>query len=244
MEQPNENEISAEDEMTIYDSLTLTIYSPLYNFFPDQINVLLKIKEDDKYKQSNAVNLLFIPVYTTFIESVLSELFNEYLRKMREESTNDFEKRLIDDADEVLRKGTWKHYLKLFHTVFGMRMNEVVSDENVNAIVQLFAFRNQTIHGKQILHTIENRDEEEEKAYMDGHYKSLNAFFLEKKLITKEELSSITFINDKILDYFFGNIIAFVTALSEKIIKPNRLQMDTILDAHVLRRLPPDNQPA
>lgn len=232
------------DNLRLTDSLNLTVYHSLYFHFPQQIEALQLLKKEKKYERSNAVNLLFIPVFTSFLESVLAELFDQYLQEQTRNAT-DLQKRLIENMEAGLYKATWKNYKEQFPTVFGQRMEDLVHKETMEAVVSLFQFRNQVIHGKQIIHTIENAGEEAELVSIGGHYKSLNEFFLKKGLITRSELADIGFINEKIIDYYLRHALLFVSFLYKEVMIPKGLTMIHTIKAHVLDKifLPDETKP-
>ncbi|MGB8195256.1 MAG: hypothetical protein WCF67_25190, partial [Chitinophagaceae bacterium] len=120
-----------------------------------------------------------------------------------------------------------------------------VHKETMEAVVSLFQFRNQVIHGKQIIHTIENAGEEAELVSIGGHYKSLNEFFLKKGLITRSELADIGFINEKIIDYYLRHALLFVSFLYKEVMIPKGLTMIHTIKAHVLDKifLPDETKP-
>lgn len=225
-----------QDNFEITDSLNITIYHPLYFYFPQQIEALRKLKNDSQYAHSNSVNLLFVPAYTSFLESVLAELFGQYIWKQTEKA-NDFQRRLISHLETLLYKATWKNYNEQFETVFGSGLKAFMPKETLEAITSLFQFRNQVIHGKQVVHTIENAGQENESAYFSAHYQSLNTFFLAKNLISRSELTAVNFINDKIIDYYFHHSLVFVKVLFSRIAEPNQLPMVHTMQAHIFEKL-------
>lgn len=224
------------DNFEMTDSLNITIYHPLYYYFPQQIEALRKLKSELGYAQSNAVNLLFIPAYTSFLESVLAELFDNYLRQQKEVADG-LQSRLIEHLENILHKATWKNYNENFETVFGYRLNTIIRKDTMEAIVSLFQFRNQVIHGKQIVHSIENAGEGNELSFFEAHYKSVNAFFLAKNLVTQSELAAVNFINDKIIDYYFQHVLVFVRSLFTQIMEPNQLFMLHTVRVHIFEKL-------
>jgi len=223
-----------QDRLDNSDVLEIKVYYSLYMLFPEQIAAIRKIKQLEEYKHSTTINLLFIPVFTSMLESLFADLFDQYLDKHRRESGDDLKNNLIDSLSSNLQKATWRNYKDAFITVFGKQINDFVPTESMQAVEALFVLRNQVIHGKQISHTIKSAGDEVERIYLDGHYKTVNEFFLSKKLMNKDELASLIFLSNKIVDYFLSHIKEFCSALATKIMEPNELLMYQIIKSGFL----------
>lgn len=216
--------------------LKLTVSHHLYMFFPTQIRGLLFLQSQGYYERSNAISLMFIPAFTAFIESTLNQLLLDYISKYAS-SHDELTARIVDNIEETIEKATWEGYKKFFLIIFGKPIRDFVKKEVLEAIDVIYSFRNQTIHGKGISHVIIDSDEESETAYMLGRFKSISEYFLMHKLLTRQEIASITFINEKVIKHFFDNTHMFVSDLRNNIMQPHNLQLLEGYDTYVLREL-------
>lgn len=217
------------------DTLSLIVRHHLYMHYPTQIEALLTLKENKGLWNTNAVNLLFIPVYTTYVESLLNQIILDFLEKQQPQVYT--MERLINYFEEEVHKASWETLKRIFHTVIGKELKDCISQNSYNAITILFQFRNQSVHGKTISHAIEHSDEDIGTAQMLGKFKSISEYFIKMNILTAKDIASVAFINESIVLHFFKSVYRFSADLYNSIIEPLDLAMSAGFKTYVLDRI-------
>jgi len=225
------------DNINIREELILNIvfYNPLYQLFTEQISALESIKLNPNFSKSLGVNLMYIPVLTMFTESFLSELIGEHLQNEKRESSDNLKVNLIKKLEERAISG-WKDYQEVFQLVFTTRFENIVEAETLKAMGFLFQLRNKIIHGETFCYTREKIETEEEGFSFGESYKNLHQYFIEKKLIDKNNMS-LELVTDQVVEHFLTNCINFTKKIIVEINKKHPLMMLELYNAHVIEKL-------
>ena len=224
-------DLEMDDEL----ELSMIIYNPLYRYFSEQISALKALKDNPAYSTSHAVNIMYVPVLTMFIESCISELTTDFLKNEKANSNDELKTRLIDNLANPLNRG-WKQYKDSFKLVFGYSFEDIIDHEIVKAIGYLFELRNKLIHGKQFVYLLPFSDDE--STLWGEHYKKINDYLEEKKLIAKNTDQVLTtLVNDMVVDHFLRCTIRFVEETVTYVHRKHSSMMYTIFKAHVIDKL-------
>lgn len=230
-------EFSDKIEMTDTIEIRIEVLNPLYLYFAEQITALNELKETSTFSRSHAVNLMYVPVLTMFIESCVAEVVDEFLFNQKKIQTDSLTGRLIDKLNDLPSKG-WKQSRELFKTVFGYDFDKFTDHETLKAIGYLFELRNKLIHGKRLSYSINHLDTNEEQTVWGEHYKRLYEYLTEKNLIEARTDNFITTpLTDKAVTHFLEATIKFTEKVVNYVHEEHNLLLHLPFKAHVIDKL-------
>lgn len=224
-------------EMTETLIINIEVQNPLYQYFAEQILALDELKRSSTFSKSHAINLMYVPVLTMFIESCLSEVIDEYLFQIKKGQGDNLFSRLIDTISADLDKG-WQQSQVAFRSVFGWDFKAFVAPETVKAVTHLFGLRNKLIHGKRPNYSISNLDTAEEQTTWGDNYRNLHAYLIEKGLTDARTSEFVTTpVTDKAIGHFVGATISFAESVVNKVEAEHGTLQHLPFKAHVIEKL-------
>tara|TARA_R110002050_G_scaffold90276_1_gene190046 strand:- start:246 stop:965 length:720 start_codon:yes stop_codon:yes gene_type:complete len=214
-------------------------YSRPFEFIPQ--TVLWTIKHRDSEKNNDnliGINTSIILNLTSLVESFNKELMISWIKNHLSESEAEPEienydlpncdismgefllERLTDELILEIESSEWNKQLKLFTKITNNEVKNIVEQETLNGMNQLFKYRNIITHGNKLSLVEWNYDNKTSERLEPNKFEAIFTFLKQQNLVSgklkyvKSNIYELTFSNE-VIDYFIVTINKYLDQVKE-----------------------------
>ena len=195
-------------------------------YYPLQLKLLLESRNSCSIDNDRlSINLLLLISSTTFIESILCENIQNVIEVQKHLENNELTWNMLKSCEESLSNATFKNYNKIAKDIFGIGLNGLTTNETWESITNLFALRNQIVHGKDLSYELNYFADDLPIGEFSKNYKQVTDYLAKQNLIAKEPSFLNHILTNTVTDFFIEKTKTFFIDVSTSIEKKYKIDI-------------------